>query len=74
MEEREADGNDGNQRSNQIVDCTDCLPKCCTRKSAGTLILNVVKNGLSKKKKNRQKKERVSHQTFLNESYCDRNR
>lgn len=57
MEEREADGNDGNQRSNQIVDCTDCLPKCCTRKSAGTLILNVVKNGLSKKKKNRQKKE-----------------
>lgn len=72
MEEREADGNDGNQRSNQIVDCTDCLPKCCTRKSAGTLILNVVKNGLSKKK--RTAKRRVSHQTFLNESYFDRNR
>lgn len=72
MEEREADGNDGNQRSNQIVDCTDCLPKCCTRKSAGTLILHVVKNGLSKKKE--PPKKRVSHQTFLNESYCDRNR
>lgn len=35
MEEKEANGNDGNQHSHQIVDCTNCLPKCCTRKSGG---------------------------------------